>query len=175
MRGRYEFGADVSVPVSRRRENKLTVFLCVDKLVEHSLTKLENPRKFGARTRIGVERDEDGRIVRKEIAKCSHNVLAERIEGSVMSLMEHAYRANDIKVESQADYEDRHWHQNQAVKESGVLLHLLNYTRPHCGLSGREVKAWVDLAVSARSALMKWRDSDRKRYAGAVFESGMRG
>lgn len=158
----------MSVPVSRRRENKLTVFLYVDKLVEHSLRKLENPRKFGARSRVIEHRDDRGLVSSREVLRCDHHILAERIEAAVVALMEHAYRANDVRVQSQADYEDRLWHQNEAIRESGVLLHLLNYTRPHCGLSGQEVKAWVDLAVDVRSRLMKWRDSDRARYSGVV-------
>lgn len=62
----------MSVPVSRRRENKLTVFLYVDKLVEHSLRKLENPRKLGARSRVIEHRDDRGLVSSREVLRCDH-------------------------------------------------------------------------------------------------------
>ncbi len=167
----------MTVPASQRKESKMEVHVRVDRLVEHTLTKLENPRKFGRRAQTRYFYREDGTLERTESLATSHNVLARRIEDSALRISELAYGANDIKVETLMDYEDRHFRQESAVRECGTLLHLLNHARKHCGLGGRELAHWCLLTVDARKYLRKWRDSDRKRFTEALgrSESGMRG
>lgn len=164
----------MTVPASQRKESKLTVLLKVDELVEHTLTKLENPRKFGTRSQTWWYYREDGGVEHTETFATSHNVLGRRLEDCVLKISEDAYRANDIRVETQLDYEDRHFLQESAVRECGVLLHLLNHTRKHCSIGGRELAFWCLLTVEARAYLRKWRDSDRKRLC-RLSDSGMRG
>ena len=174
MRGPEDKETRMTVPASQRKESKLAVLLKVDKLVEHTLTKLENPKKFGTRSQTWWYYREDGSVDHAETFATSHNVLARRLEDTALKVSDCAYRANDIRVETLADYEDRHFLQESAVRECGVLLHLLNHTRKHCSVGGHELAYWCLLAVEARSYLRKWRDSDRKRFS-RLSASGMRG
>ncbi len=164
----------MTVPASQRKESRLAVLVKVDALTEHTLRKLENPRKFGTRTRTSYVYDAAGRLIATEASSTSHNALANRLEDSALRVSDLAWRANDVRVETLADYEDRHYLQEQAVRECGRLLNLLNHARRHCGLGGREQAHWATLAVTARAYLRRWRDSDRKRYS-SPSDSGMRG
>ncbi len=154
----------MAVPASRRKDNGMTVHRALDDLVVHTLRKVGNPRRFGEVERTSYEYGERGELVAQTVERAGRAALAERIAQAALEASECAWRANDTVVRDQASYEDRRWLQERSVRACGTLLHLLNYAQPLCGLSGREVRHWCDLATRARSLLRRWRDSDRRRY-----------
>lgn len=162
----------MTVPASKRTASKMDVHMALDDLVSHTLTKVANARKFGVCATNEVAPAGDGAMTVVTRVSPGHLALGRRIEDAAVAAGELAWRANDVRVADAASYAERRRMQDQAVREVDALLYLVRLTRKHCGLTGREVKAWSDKATRARDLLRKWRDSDARRY-GHLRESGM--
>ena len=155
----------MSVPKSQRSKPKLEVHVRLRRLVAHTLTKTRNGHKFGSCATYVIARDERGLVASiEEHRTSSRKALAERIEESALLAGECAWRANDVRVASRADYELRHGLQQESIRHLDALSWLVECTRECCGLSGREVAYWSDLVREARGLVRKWRDADARRY-----------
>ncbi|MBR3653185.1 MAG: hypothetical protein IKN60_04455 [Bacteroidales bacterium] len=158
----------MSVPKSLRGEQRLHVHVELRRVAEHTLTKTRNASKFGSVATYRVTYDESGRIESVEERRSgSREALARRIEDAALGACECAWRANDIRVgELGEGWPERHALQEESVRHLDALLMLLNVARVACGLTGREVRYWSDITRDTRDLVRRWRDADRRRYAG---------
>lgn len=153
----------MSVPKSQRSEARLKVHTDIRKLIDHTLTKTRNGRKFGGMARYVIERDQDGRVTAiEEHRTASRSALADRLDEAAIAAGECAWRANDIKICE--GYAERRRLQDEAIRNLDALIWLIEVARLSCNLSPREARHWSDMARSARAITRKWRDSDARRH-----------
>ncbi|MBQ9041595.1 MAG: hypothetical protein IJ111_02140 [Eggerthellaceae bacterium] len=152
----------MSVPKSQRSEGRLKLHVELRRLVDHTLAKTKNARKFGGMANYVITRDEHGLVTSIEEHRTSSRMaLAERIEHAAIAAGECAWRANDIRIEE--DWPERHRLQAECIRNLDALMWLIEVARASCGLSGREARHWSDMARDARNLARRWRDSDAKR------------
>ena len=156
----------MTVPKSERSESKLLVHVELRKLADHTLTKTKNANKFGASATYYIERDERMLVTSiTEKRSTSRAELARRIEDAAIGAGECAWRANDVKVGKRGEgWPERSALQDECVRRLDSLLWLLNVARKACGLSGKEVKHWSDMARTCKKLAKNWHDADVKRY-----------
>lgn len=153
----------MTVPKSQRGESRLHVHVELRKLIDHTLKKTKNSKKFGCVKTYVIERGEHGEVVSiEEHASASRQALANRIEHAVILAGECAWRANDLRIET--DYPQRRKLQDECIRNLDALMWLIEVSRLSCGLSGREVRYWSDMARDTRNLVRKWKDSDAKRH-----------
>ena len=156
----------MSVHATERTESRLHVHVVCDEFVAHTLNKVANAKKFG----VTVEQvtGPDGNVAETRV-NAGHAKLGQRLEDAALECGECAWRANDVRVGEHGEgYAERRALQDRAIRSADAFLYLVRLTRKHCGLTGREVKAWADKAREAKAVLRRWRDSDASRYAGRL-------
>ena len=159
----------MSVHATQRTESLLHVHIVCDDFVAHTLTKVANTRKFGVTVEQTVTPADDGSLHIETRVNAGHAKLGQRLEDAALGCGESAWRANDIRVGEHGEgYIERRALQDAAIRNADAFLYLVRLTRKHCGLTGREVKAWADKARDAKAILRRWRDSDAARYAGRL-------
>lgn len=152
----------MTVPKSLRTESKLQVHVVLRKLVAHTLTKTKNGKKFGGATNYVITRDDRGAVVSIETHRtAARESLAARIENAALAAGECAWRANDIRIDS--DYAARKKLQEQCLYNLDALMWLIEIARETCNLSGKETKYWQDLTKQAKGLVRSWKESDAKR------------
>lgn len=132
----------MSVPVPMRSESKLEVSVRANDLTQYTLQITTNRKVFTPR----------------------YDVLTSRIVDCAIGIGQDIWEANDIKVESPADYAVRSALQARAVRQCDVLLYLITLAKRTFHLSGRRAKHWSGLVRTVKDMAAKWRRSDAKRF-----------
>lgn len=134
----------MSVSVNRRGEQKLEVFMRAQGLTDYTLQITTNQKVFSPRFKV----------------------LTERLIDAAISIGQDIWEANGIRVDSQRAYEERDYLQMRAIRRCNTMLYLINQAARTFHLSGRRTKYWCDQVRVVRDLVRKWRDADRRRYAG---------
>lgn len=79
-----------------------------------------------------------------------------------------AWEANDIRVETAQDWEDRERLERSAIRACNRLLALMQIAKTVYHLRSSRIKYWGELTRTAREDLKTWHTSDRKRYTKVV-------
>lgn len=133
----------MTVPVGMRSESKLEVFESAVALSCHTLKITRNTNVF------------------TEDYRC----LTDKIVDASIEIGLSIWTANDIRVVSQATYEDRSYLQHKAIVQCDRLLYLITVAARTFHLRSKKVKYWSDMVRRTKSLIGLWRDSDAKRYS----------
>lgn len=141
----------MSVRVGERGESKLEVQLLCERLIEHTVTILNNPKVF----------------------RPQYDKLHERILDTLISAGACMWEANGIKVDKDPQkYLKRRALQEEAITKLNLLLYLMTVSKRLDHLRARKYAHWSQLARKVRDMARKWRDSDHQRYGGLIREAG---
>jgi hypothetical protein len=134
----------VSVPVSKRNENQTlkTLLLAMD-LAYYTIKICCNENVFSPKYKNAVTDD----LIR----------LAKDIYINLRT-------ANGIKVETAEDLKLRAGYQLRAKADCDTLIAELDIAKRVFHLSSRRVVYWASKTMECREYIMKWRESDVKRF-----------
>lgn len=133
----------MSVLKSQRNESKLTVLLRAEDLVCYTLDKVNNAHIFPKRQRWQ---------------------MANRVLDLVLGLAEKVYKANYIHVVDPETKRERRRLQDEALRDSGWLLELLNILIKKHNLTPSTAAYWVDSITEFQHYLKAWQKSDEATY-----------
>lgn len=134
----------MSVPVSKRNENQTlkTLLLAMD-LAYYTIKICCNENVFSPKYKNAVTDD----LIR----------LAKDIYINLRT-------ANGIKVETAEDFKLRAGYQLRAKADCDTLIAELDIAKRVFHLSSRRVVYWAGKTMECREYIMKWRESDVKRF-----------
>lgn len=133
----------MSVPEGKRTESKLEVQTRARELAKYTMTICNNEKVFPKRDRW---------------------LLTNRIVSTTLTIMEEIDLANDIRVTNKNDYEIRNKSQTVALASTAKLLGLMELAYSKYSISSEKIRYWTGLVVQLRQLIIKWRQSDKKRY-----------
>ena len=133
----------MTVPVSRRGENKLAAAMAAHELAVYTIKICCNPKVFTLEYQTALTND----IVdtAKNIAKLT-------------------MRANNVLVKSTQLAQLRLRYQHEAANCCNDLLVLIQLAKPVFHLAGKRVKYWGGLVLRARELIRAWQDANAKDY-----------
>ena len=133
----------MTVPVSRRGENKLAAAIAAHELAVYTIKICCNAKVFVPEYQTALTRD----IVdtAKNIAKLT-------------------MRANNVLVKSTQLAQMRLRYQHEAANYCNDLLVLIQLAKPVFHLAGKRVKYWGGLVLKARELIRAWHDANAKEY-----------
>jgi len=134
----------VSVPVSRRNENQTlkTLLLTMD-LAYYTVKICCNENVFLPKYRNAVT-DDLIRLAKDIYINCR--------------------TANDIRVSTEEDLKLRCGYQLKAKADCDTLIAELDIAKRVFHLSGRRIVYWAGKTMECREYIMRWRESDIKRF-----------
>lgn len=134
----------MSVPVSKRNENQTlkTLLLAMD-LAYYTIKICCNENVFSPKYKNAVT-DDLIRLAKDIYINCR--------------------TANGIKVESREDLELRTGYQLRAKADCDTLLAELDIAKRIFHLSSRRVVYWAGKTMECREYIMRWKESDVKRF-----------
>lgn len=94
------------------------------------------------------------------------SALTDDIIRTAKDIYKNVKAANDIRVkkEDPETWEERNRLQKMAVRNCRDLISCISLAKPLFHLKGRKVKYWRDLTIETKEKIMKWHESDVKRY-----------
>lgn len=75
------------------------------------------------------------------------------------------WAANNIRVDSKEDYQQRHKYQEAAALTCNTLLADIEMAASIFHLRGKRVKYWTEMVVNIRNGTREWIKSDAERYS----------
>nr|DAV04787.1 MAG TPA: Avd-like-generating retroelement protein [Caudoviricetes sp.] len=138
----------MTVPVSRRGENKLAAAMAAHELAVYTIKICCNTKVFASEYQVALTRD----IVNtaKNIAKLT-------------------MRANNVLVKSTQLAQARLRYQYEAANYCNDLLVLIQLAKPVFHLAGKRVRYWGGLVIRARELIRAWHDANAKDYKAKGF------
>ena len=133
----------MTVPVSRRGENKLAAAIAAHELAVHTIKICCNPKVFTPEYQTALTNDLVDTA--KNIAKLT-------------------MRANNVLVKSAQLAQMRLRYQHEAADSCNDLLVLIQLAKPVFHLAGKRVKYWGGLVLRARELIRAWHDANAKEY-----------
>ena len=134
----------MSVPANQRSQGKLEVCVKAHDLACYTLQITANKKVFEEKFQQS---------------------LTDRINATALAVWADVWAANNVLVQSEDDLTERLALQKRAATSCNVLLSLIEIAAKVFHLDGKRVTYWSGKAVSVRSLIRAWRESDRKRYA----------
>lgn len=134
----------MSVPVGDRRESKLEVFVQALDLVTYTLRITNNEKIF---------LPEYKGCVTDDIIETAKNIYID------------AWDANNVRVVTKRDWEERRTLQLRAARNCNRLLALIGIAKSTFHLKNKRIKFWTGKVLAIRGMIRKWNESDSKRYA----------
>ena len=134
----------MSVPVSQRTHGKLEACVKAHDLCCYTLQITANKKIFMTQYQ---------------------EALTNRIIEAAVTIHTLCWSANNIKVDSEYDYNERIRYQDKAAIQCNVLLSLIEIAKKIFHLETRRVTYWSGLVIDTRNLIRGWRSSDKKRYA----------
>lgn len=134
----------MSVPVGKRGENTLEVWLKAVDLAKYTMEITANTKSFPGRYRPMVE----------------------RINAAAIGAAGDLWKANKVFIGKGCDpraRQDRAFLQNRAINHLDDLLFLIDLSGKMLKRHGRKTAYWADKAVTVKKLAAAWRDSDRSR------------
>ncbi len=135
----------MAVPVGKRGENTLEVFLKAVDLAKYTMEITANTKNFPGRYRPFID----------------------RVNNAAINVASDIWKANNIYIGNGCDpraFEDRRYLQNRAVTSVNELLFLINMADAMLDKAVKKKAAfWTKEAMHVKSLIIKWRESDRKR------------
>ena len=133
----------MTVPVSRRGENKLAAAIAAHELAVYTIKICCNAKVFVPQYQTALTRD----IVdtAKNIAKLT-------------------MRANNVLAKTTQLAQMRLRYQHEAANYCNDLLVLIQLAKPVFHLAGKRVKYWGGLVLKARELIRAWHDANAKEY-----------
>jgi hypothetical protein len=74
------------------------------------------------------------------------------------------WTANNIRVETEEQYKERHKLQYQAILDCNNLLALIDLSKSVYHLKNKRIMFWAAKTITVRTLIREWRTSDTKRY-----------
>ena len=134
----------MSVPVNQRTHGKLEACVKAHDLCCYTLQITANKKIFMTQYQ---------------------EALTNRIIEAAVTIHTLCWSANNIKVDSEYDYNERIRYQDKAAIQCNVLLSLIEIAKKIFHLETRRVTYWSGLVIDTRNLIRGWRSSDKKRYA----------
>ena len=134
----------MSVPVSKRKENRLEVIVKAKELAVYTLNITANPKNFPKEYWDGIT---------SKVVDEANNVFLK------------CWSANNINVSiNNGLYQERKRLQTEAILACNNLLAMVELAQKVFKLSAKRVKFWGEMILNCRGLIRAWRDSDRRRY-----------
>ena len=133
----------MTVPVSRRGENKLAAAIAAHELAVYTIKICCNAKVFTPEYQTALTNDLVDTA--KNIAKLT-------------------MRANNVLVKSTTLAQMRLRYQHEAANCCNDLLVLIQLAKPVFHLAGKRVKYWGGLGLKARELIRAWHDANAKEY-----------
>lgn len=133
-----------SVPVGKRGENKLEVWLKAVDLAKYTMEITANTKNFPGRYRPVVE----------------------RINAAAIGAASDLWKANKVFIGHGCDpraKQDRRYLQNRAINHLDDLLFLIDLSGKMLHRSGKNTAYWASKTTKIKQLAVKWRESDRSR------------
>jgi len=103
-----------------------------------------------------------------------YNGVVDKIVGLAMGIYADAWEANHVLVRKdpegkplQSDWEIRRNYEVSAARKCSILLSMIDLSKQLFHLRSRKVKAWAQMTISTRADIIRWAQSDQKRYSSA--------
>jgi hypothetical protein len=148
----------MSVPESKRKENKLEVFNLARDLTTYTIRITANEKVFLPQYKGAVTDD---------IIETAKNIYADAWEANNI-YVNMAPKDEIERMKAVRDWMDRRELQQKAVRECNRLLTLIGTAKSVFHLKGKRVKYWVGKVLTVRNKIRNWKDSDNKRYSEAL-------
>lgn len=133
----------MSVPVTKRSENKLEVALRANELCIYTLQITTNEKVFLPQY---------------------YNALTSKLQNFAMNIYNNVWQANNIRVTNKNEFNERRRLQTEAIKNCNSLLSFIGIAHKLFHLKGKRMEYWSGLIYNTRDLISKWRESDNKRY-----------
>lgn len=133
----------MSVPQSKRGEQKLAVLTKARFLADYTLGICSNEKVFPKRQRW---------------------TLTNRIIETALGILECVRKGNTIQVNLECDYLRRREYQQQAMEHAEWMLTLIDLAKEHFSLEVKRVEYWTGLVVELEALITAWRTSDRNAW-----------
>lgn len=134
----------MSVPVGKRGENTLEVWLAAVDLARYTMEITSNTKNFPGRFRP----------------------MTDRINDAAISAAGDLWKANEVYIGKGCDpraKDDRKYLQNRAITSLNDLLFLIDLAGKTLHRDAKKTMFWAAKARRAKQLAVKWRDSDRSR------------
>lgn len=92
------------------------------------------------------------------------NAVTNSIIRAATLVFTNVWDANNIRVTTATDKNERRRLQNQAIWCCNRLLALMQIAQRLFHLETKRIKYWGNMTIETRNKIVKWRDSDSKRY-----------
>ena len=138
----------MSVPESKRAENKLQVLLDAQSLAAYTLRICKNPKVF---------------------TPDFQHLLTEKITNTAIDVFVNLWTANNILMKPGTENftdnrKERKRLQDEAARNCNNLLALIQIAKPIFHLSGKRVRFWGKNVIKVRNLTRAWQESDIKRF-----------
>jgi len=138
----------MSVPESKRAENKLQVLLDAQSLAAYTLRICKNPKVF---------------------TPDFQRLLTEKITNTAIDIFVNLWTANNILMKPGTENftdnrKERKRLQDEAARNCNNLLALIQIAKPIFHLSGKRVRFWGKNVIKVRNLTRAWQESDIKRF-----------
>lgn len=133
----------MSVIKSKRSEGKLGVLTQANNLCVYTVQICKNEKYFPKRDRW---------------------IMTQHIVHEALDVLTCVKRANAVNVQTWEDYTYRRGQQVEAYSHAEALLTLLDVAYCTLCIEDERIEFWTGQIINTEKLLMKWRESDRKRY-----------
>jgi hypothetical protein len=133
----------MSVPVGKRAKSKFEVLIRTRELAKYTIEITKNGNVFLPEYQTALT-DDLIRLSKDIFIRC--------------------WTANNIRVETQEQYEERRKLQYEAILNCNNLLALIDLAKSVYHLKNKRVKFWAEKTILSRTLIREWRNSDAKRY-----------
>jgi hypothetical protein len=134
----------VSVPVNKRAKGKFEVLIKARELAKYTIEITKNTKVFKPEYQTALTDD---------IIRTAKNVFIK------------CWTANNIRVNTKEQAEERNRLQYEADQDCNNLLALIDLAKVIYHLKSKRIKFWAEKTIVARTLIREWRTSDSKRYS----------
>ena len=134
----------MSVPVNKRAKGKFEVLIKARELAKYTIEITKNTKVFKPEYQTALTDD---------IIRTAKNVFIK------------CWTANNIRVNTKEQAEERNRLQYEADQDCNNLLALIDLAKVIYHLKSKRIKFWAEKTIVARTLIREWRNSDSKRYS----------
>lgn len=134
----------MSVPVNKRAKGKFEVLIKARELAKYTIEITKNTKVFKPEYQTALTDD---------IIRTAKNVFIK------------CWTANNIRVNTKEQAEERNRLQYEADQDCNNLLALIDLAKVIYHLKSKRIKFWAEKTIVARTLIREWRTSDSKRYS----------
>lgn len=132
----------MTVPASRRGKSRMEIFTKANELCSYTVEITANERTFDSR----------------------YSALTERIVDASVAIGQYLWSANNIKVVTRDDLEERRVLQRKARVKCNEMVFLIGVAKKVFHLRSKRVHYWSELVRSVRTMASAWSESDARRF-----------